>query len=46
MHICDALTTKIRAEVIGGLVNGVFLIAVCFFIILEAIQRFIEPPGK
>lgn len=34
----------IRAEVIGGLINGVFLIAVCFFILLEAIQRFIEPP--
>eukprot|EP00026_Physarum_polycephalum_P006525 Phypoly_transcript_06572.p1 GENE.Phypoly_transcript_06572~~Phypoly_transcript_06572.p1 ORF type:complete len:453 (+),score=39.65 Phypoly_transcript_06572:94-1452(+) len=34
----------IRAEVIGGLVNGVFLIAVVFFIILEAIQRFIDKP--
>lgn len=34
----------IRAEVIGGLINGVFLIAVVFFIILEAIQRFIEKP--
>jgi len=34
----------VRAEVIGGLVNGVFLAAVCVFIIVEAIQRFIEPP--
>jgi solute carrier family 30 (zinc transporter), member 1 len=31
-----------RAEVIGGLVNSVFLLASCFFIALEVIQRFFE----
>jgi len=34
----------IRAEILGGLINGVFLVAVCFFIALEAIQRFISIP--
>ncbi|KAJ3122532.1 hypothetical protein HK098_002758 [Nowakowskiella sp. JEL0407] len=29
-----------RAEVLGALLNGVFLLALCFTIILEAIQRF------
>ena len=33
-----------RAEVLGALINGVFLLAVCFSIFLEAIQRFIDPP--
>jgi zinc transporter 1 len=32
------------AETIGGLVNGVFLMAVSLFIGLEAIQRFIQKP--
>lgn len=32
-----------RAEVLGALVNGVFLLALCFTIYLEAIQRFFEP---
>ena len=31
-----------RAEVLGALVNSVFLIALCFTIIVEAVQRFIE----
>jgi cobalt-zinc-cadmium efflux system protein len=34
-----------RAEVIGSLMNGVFLVAVVLFIVLEAIPRFISPPG-
>lgn len=29
-----------RADVIGGMINGIFLFSVCFFITLEAIQRF------
>lgn len=33
----------VRAEILGGLMNGVFLLCVAFFIILEAIQRFVEP---
>ncbi|CAN9497481.1 unnamed protein product [Ophioblennius macclurei] len=33
----------IRAEVIGALVNAVFLTALCFTIVLNAIQRVIEP---
>ena len=32
-----------RAEILGGLVNGVFLVALCLSIFLEAIQRFVEP---
>ncbi|VEU20621.1 DEKNAAC101471 [Brettanomyces naardenensis] len=33
-----------RAEILGALVNGVFLVALCFTIFIEAIQRFISPP--
>jgi zinc transporter 1 len=33
----------VRAEVLGALVNGVFLLALCVIIILEAVQKFIEP---
>ena len=32
-----------RAEVLGGLINSVFLIALCFSIIVEALNRFFEP---
>jgi len=32
------------AETVGGLINGVFLLSVSFFIVLEAIQRFIDIP--
>jgi len=34
-----------RAEILGALVNGVFLLALCFTIIIEAIQRFFEIQG-
>lgn len=34
-----------RAETLGALVNGVFLVALCVTIFLEAIQRFIEKPN-
>ncbi|XP_028997536.1 zinc transporter 1a [Betta splendens] len=33
----------IRAEVMGALVNAVFLTALCFTIVLEAIQHYTEP---
>ncbi|XP_071955510.1 uncharacterized protein [Antedon mediterranea] len=32
----------VRAEIVGALVNGVFLVALCFTIFVEALQRFIE----
>ncbi|KAI4149317.1 MAG: hypothetical protein L6R39_002529 [Caloplaca ligustica] len=32
-----------RAETLGALVNGVFLVALCLSIFLDAIQRFVEP---
>ena len=32
-----------RAEIIGALINGVYLASVCLFIILEAIMRFFKP---
>lgn len=31
----------VRAEIVGGLLNGVFLIASCFFITIDAIERFL-----
>ena len=34
-----------RAEILGALINGVFLLALCLSIFLEAIQRFFEPQG-
>ncbi|XP_012583911.1 PREDICTED: zinc transporter 1-like [Condylura cristata] len=33
----------IRAEVMGALVNAIFLTGLCFAILLEAIERFLEP---
>jgi len=33
-----------RAEIVGGLINGVVLITVCGFIVIEAITRLIDPP--
>lgn len=32
-----------RAEILGALINAVFLIALCFTIIMDAIQRFFKP---
>ncbi|KAL0959120.1 hypothetical protein HGRIS_014415 [Hohenbuehelia grisea] len=34
-----------RAEILAALVNGVFLVALCFSIALEALERFFHPPG-
>jgi len=31
----------VRAPVIGGLINSVFLISACFFLFLEVVQRFV-----
>ncbi|KAK2461857.1 hypothetical protein APHAL10511_006320 [Amanita phalloides] len=33
-----------RAEILAALINGVFLLALCFSICLEALQRFFSPP--
>lgn len=33
-----------RAEILGALVNGVFLVALCFTIVIEAIQRLVQVP--
>ncbi|KAG8773136.1 hypothetical protein FRB91_005217 [Serendipita sp. 411] len=33
-----------RAEVIAALVNGVFLLALCFSIFMESLERFARPP--
>lgn len=33
----------VRAEVLGALINGVFLLALCFTILMESITRFFEP---
>ncbi|KAJ3364263.1 hypothetical protein GGF32_002234 [Allomyces javanicus] len=32
-----------RAEIVGALINGVFLMALCFSIFMEAIERFLSP---
>ncbi|KPM03853.1 zinc transporter 7-like protein [Sarcoptes scabiei] len=34
----------VRAEILAGFVNGLFLVFVAFFIFAEAIERTIEPP--
>lgn len=34
----------LRAEILGALINAVFLIALCFTIFIEAVQRLISPP--
>ncbi|KAF8501933.1 cation efflux protein [Hysterangium stoloniferum] len=33
-----------RAEIVAALINGVFLLALCFSIVMEAIQRFFHTP--
>ncbi|KAF8349997.1 cation efflux protein [Amanita rubescens] len=33
-----------RAEILAALINGVFLLALCFSITLEALERFFSPP--
>lgn len=33
-----------RAEILGALINAVFLIALCFTIFVEALQRLLDPP--
>ena len=35
-----------RAEVVGALINSVFLLALCFSITVEAIQRFLVSPAQ
>lgn len=35
-----------RAEILAALVNGVFLLALCFSISLEALERFFSTPGN
>lgn len=32
-----------RAEILGALINAVFLLALCFTIVMDSIQRFFEP---
>lgn len=34
----------LRAEILGALINAVFLIALCFTIFIEAVQRLVNPP--
>lgn len=34
-----------RAEILAALINGVFLVALCFSIGLEAMERFFSTPG-
>lgn len=33
-----------RAEILGAVMNGCFLLALCLYILLECIPRFIAPP--
>ncbi|KAL8867107.1 MAG: hypothetical protein Q9174_005874 [Haloplaca sp. 1 TL-2023] len=41
--VADSFHMWQRAETLGALVNGVFLVALCLSIFLDAIQRFVEP---
>ena len=34
-----------RAGIVGGLINGVFLLALCLGLIIASIQEFFEPLG-
>jgi len=34
----------VRAEVLGGFINGLFLLFIAFFIFSEAVERAVEPP--
>jgi zinc transporter 5/7 len=36
----------LRAEVLAGFINGLFLLFIAFFIFSEAVERLVEPPGK
>jgi len=33
-----------RVEVLSGFVNGIFLVFIAIFVLMESIERFIEPP--
>lgn len=35
-----------RAEILAALINGVFLLALCFSIFIEAVERFARVPGE
>ena len=35
-----------RAEILAALINGVFLLALCFSIFMEAMERFFSTPGE
>ena len=35
-----------RAEILAALVNATFLLALCFSIFMEAIERFVNVPGQ
>ena len=34
----------VRAEVLAGFINGIFLLFISFFILYEAVERLVEPP--
>lgn len=34
-----------RVEILGAVMNATFLLALCFYIVLESIPRFIQPPS-
>ncbi|KAL1914074.1 Zinc resistance conferring protein [Sporothrix stenoceras] len=42
--IADAFHMWLRAEILGAFFNATFLIGLCVTIVLEAIQRFFDPP--
>ena len=46
LYIClQAFTISLKpyCQVVGALVNSVFLVALCFSITVESIKRFLEP---
>lgn len=34
-----------RAEIVGAFANAVFLIALCFTLIIDAVERLVSPEG-
>ena len=43
LYICLHYISKPYCQVVGALVNSVFLVALCFSITVESIKRFLEP---
>ncbi len=44
MHSNKTLCSYGRVQVLSGFVNGIFLVFIAFFVMMESLERFMEPP--